>query len=263
MGKRDTLKRIINWNTKKVAVFIVNYNMNERADALFYYLKENESWPIDIYLIDNGSDITKPSKNTNVFLEKNIQTTGGWLKGLEASDKKLYNYYAYAFMITSAEFTKETKQPITSMIQKLIEDKNAVGVHASLTGDSTTYWEHLKNRGSYQDFRQTFMIDNICSMYRADWFNSIGRFDKRLIYAWGIDIETSYLARKQKRTLWVDESIQVKKITNIGYKMKRMNMSSQDRQKLAKENMITILEEKYGPDFWWIILNQYVDEEMR
>lgn len=45
--------------------------------------------------------------------------------------------------------------------------------------------------------------------------------------------------------------------------MKRMNMSSQDRQKLAKENMITILEEKYGPDFWWIILNQYVDEEMR
>lgn len=237
--------------------------MNERADALYKYLKENESWPIDIYLIDNGSDITKPSKNTNVFIKKNIQTTRGWLKGLGAADKKLYNYFAYVFIITSAEFTKETKKPITSMVQKLIEDENAVAVHASLTQDSTTYWEHLKNRNSDQHFRQTFMIDNICSMFRADWFNSIGRFDERLIYAQGIDIETSYLAREQKRTLWCDESIQVKKISNIGYKMKRMKMSSNDRQKLAKENMISILEEKYGHDFWWIMMNRYVDDGMR
>lgn len=263
MGKRDLLKRFLNWNTNKVAVFIVNYNMNEKADALFEYLQENETWPHDIYFIDNGSNLTKPSKYTNVFIKDNVQTTEGWLKGLEQSDKKLWNYFAYMFLITSTEFTKESSKPITSMVQKLIEDKNAVGVHASLTQDSTTNWEHLKNRGSYQHFRQTFMIDNVCSMYRTDWFNSIGRFDKRLTFAWGIDVETCYIARKQKRTVWVDEDIQVRKITNIGYKMERMNMTSSDRTKLAKENMDSVMIPKYGEDYWEQLTNQYVDEEMR
>ena len=58
MEWRNFIKKSLNWNSKKVAVFIVNYNMPERVDALFYYLKRNETWPIDIYLIDNGSDIT-------------------------------------------------------------------------------------------------------------------------------------------------------------------------------------------------------------
>ncbi len=77
MGSRDRIKKLINWKTKKVAVFIVNYNMNERAEALYDYLKKNETWPIDIYLIDNGSDLTKPSKKTNVFIKNNVQTTNG------------------------------------------------------------------------------------------------------------------------------------------------------------------------------------------
>lgn len=236
--------------------------MNEKADSLFNYLKAHETWPHDIYLIDNGSDITKPSQNTNVFIKKNVQTTGGWLKGLEESDKKLYNYFAYMFLITSTEFTNESIKPISSMVKKLVDDRNAIGVHASLTPDSTTYWEHLKNRGSYQNFRQTFMIDNVCSMYRANWFNSIGRFDKNLTFAWGIDIETCYKAREQKRTIWIDENTQVRKITNIGYKMNRMNMTSLDRERLAKKNMDSILIPKYGQDYWERLTKDYVDKEM-
>ena len=34
------------------------------------------------------------------------------------------------------------------------------------------------------------MIDNIFSMYKAAWFDSIGWFDPQLRYAWGIDLET-------------------------------------------------------------------------
>ena len=255
------LKNIF-YKKKRVAVFIVNYNMNERADALYNYLIKNETWPIDIYFIDNGSDITKPSKNSNVFIPKNIQTTGGWLYGLAESDKKQYNYFAYVFLITSTEFTNKSGKPITSMVKKLIEDRNAVGVSASLSNDSTTNWEHLKNRGTNQHFRQTYMIDNVCSIYRADWFNEIGRFDKDLKYAWGIDLETYYIARKQGRTIWIDENIEVKKVTNIGYKMKRMNMKQEDRSKLAKENMDKILGSRYGSDYIRKMLHENVTEEM-
>jgi hypothetical protein len=261
MGIRDKIKSTINWQTKKVAVFIVNYNMNEMADNLYLYLKENETWPMDIYYIDNGSDIKNPSKHTNVFIENNVQTTNGWLTGLAQSDKKYYNYFAYMFLITSTQFVSNSKKPITSMVQKLIEDENAVGVHASLSKDSTTAWEHLKNRGT-NDFRQTWFIDNICSLYRADWFNSIGRFDKDLIYAWGVDLEAGYIARKQGRTLWVDERIQVRKKTDIGYKMKRMNMKAEKRVKLASKNMSDVLSQKYGDDWEDKIMKDYMSEEM-
>ncbi len=240
------LNNIFYKRQKRVAVFIVNYNMNERADALFEYLAKNETWPHDVYLIDNGSNITKPSEYTNVFIKENIQTTNGWLEGLKVADLKLFDYFAYMFIITSAEFNSSSKKPISSMIRKLIEDANAVGVHASLTKNSTTGWTHLIHRERYRGFRQTHFIDNICSLYRADWFNSIGRFDKNLVFAWGIDLETGYTARKQKRTLWIDEDIQVSKETNIGYKMNRMNMKATERSKLAKENMDNILSAKYG-----------------
>lgn len=247
---------------KRVAVFIVNYNMNERADALYEYLSVNETWPHDIYLIDNGSDITIPSKYTNVSINKNVQTTNEWLKGLEASDRKLFQYFAYMFVITSAEFTPSSKKPITSMIRKLIEDENAVGVHASLTKDSTTSWTHLIHRPGHTGFRETHFIDNICSLYRADWFNSIGRFDANLIFAWGIDLETGYIARKQERTLWIDEDIQVRKETNIAYKMNRMHMKATDRSKLAKKNMDDILSAKYGKNYMWKMLNRFITKDM-
>lgn len=162
------LKNIFYKKQKRVAVFIVNYNMNERADALYKYLQEKEIWPHDIYLIDNGSDITPPSQNTNVFIKKNVQTTNGWLEGMKFADKKSFDYFAYMFIITSAEFTQKSEKPISSMIRKLIEDENAVGVHASLTKNSTTAWDHLIHRAKHKGFRQTFFIDNICSLYKAD-----------------------------------------------------------------------------------------------
>lgn len=247
--------------SRKVAIFIVNYNMDERADDLYQYIIENETYPIDIFLIDNGSDIRPPAQNTNVFIKKNIQTTRGWLTGLGEADKKPYKYFAYMFLITSAKFSSESKTPVGSMVKKLIDDDNAVGVHASLSEDSTTAWKHLINRGT-NDFRQTWFIDNICSLFRADWFDKIGRFDKDLVYAWGIDLETCLLARRQSRTLWIDEKIKVGKETDVGYKMKRMNMSANDRQVLARKNMTKVLEKKYGENWWNIMVQEGVTPDL-
>ena len=99
-------------------------------------------------------------------------------------------------------------------------------------------------------------------MYKADWFNSIGRFDKDLIYAHGIDLETGYIARKQGKTIWIDENIQVRKISNIGYSMDRMNMSAEDRNKLAWENTNEVMTRKYGPTWNTILTKDYIDNDM-
>jgi hypothetical protein len=246
----------------KVAVFLTNYNMPEKADALYEYIDRHTSWETDIYLVDNGSDLVAPAVHTNTWLEKNMQTTAGWLAGLKAA-KKFGKYFAYAFLITSADFDGiENQDPITPMAELLEEDENAVGVHAALTLDSTTSWMHLLTRGGTGP-RRTWFIDNVFSMYRAEWFDSIGWFDPDMRYAWGVDLETCWHARLQKRGLYVHEGVRIRKITDIGYTMNRMNMSADDRRHKAGQNMEIVLSQKYGDQWWQVMTEQFVEPEWR
>ncbi len=107
------------------------------------------------------------------------------------------------------------------------------------------------------------MIDNIASLYRADWFDSIGWFDPALVYAWGIDLETCYKARMQRRDLFVDERVRVKKITDIGYKMNRMGMTAEQRQERAGANMAAVLSSRYGVNWWNIMTQEGVTNDLR
>ena len=232
--------------TERVAAFIVNYNMPERADALAQHIKNKSAHPVDVYLIDNGSDISPPAQHTNVRLDRNVQTTNGWLCGMKAADK-VGGYFAYWFLITSAEFVDDS-DPLTPMVQFLQDNRFAVGIHPALTKDSTTAWKHMITDGSTLP-RRVRMIDNIASLYKAEWFDSIGRFDPELVYGWGIDIETCYLARKADKSVWIDESVYIKKVTDIGYSMGRMNMKAHIRRVKASRNMQAVLSKRYGPEW--------------
>jgi len=249
----------------KVAILIPSYNMPERAEALVEFISNHVEYPHDTILIDNGSDIKLPSIYSTITLAENIQTTGAWLMGLHYADmlalKYHQPYFAYWFLITSAEFVG-TADVLAPMAELLESDPNAVGVHPALTEDSTTSWKHLIERGTNVP-RQTWMIDNIASLYRADWFDSIGRFDPEMRYAWGIDLETCYIARRDNRSLWVDERVKVKKVTNIGYNMNRMKMSASEREQLAGENMRSVLYKKYGSNYWRMMMEANVKDEWR
>lgn len=244
----------------KVAVVIVNYNMPERADALAEHIRACVRWPHDLIVVDNRSDLVPSARSTNVRLTHNVQTTGGWLAGLDYADDLGGDYLAYWFLITSAEFVDDS-DPLTPMAQLLMDDENAVGAHPALTPDSTTAWKHLHARGG--PMRRTWMIDNIASLYRASWFDAIGRFDPAMSMAWGIDLETCWLARSQDRSLWVHEGVQVKKVTDIGYTMNRMNMSADARRSLAGAEMAEVLGRKYGSDWNNKMRTEYVDDAWR
>jgi len=243
--------------TNKVAAFIVNYNMPERADALASHLNNFIKHPLDVYLIDNGSDLKAPARLTNVFLPKNVQTTKGWLAGLDKADKGDGEYFAYWFLITSAALVPE-QDTLSPMVQLLKVHPEAVGVHPALTIDSTTAWKHLVTRWGFCP-RRTWMIDNIASLYRADWFDSIGRFDPNFKYGWGIDLETCYKARQQDKSLWIDERVKLQKITDIGYTMDRMNMSAERRRFLASVNMNAVMTKKYGDNWQFKMTKENID----
>lgn len=246
----------------KVAVFIANFNMCEAADALYEYIERHTKWDTDIYLVDNASDLVPPAEHTNVWIKpRNKQTTAAWLEGLREAEK-CGPYFAYVFAITSTSFPDIEQDPITPMAELLQQNNNAVGVHAALTSDSTTSWSHLITRGGDQP-RRTWFLDNIFSMYRAEWFDSIGRFDPELRYAWGIDLETCWIARSQGRELYVHEGVQVRKVTDIAYQLDRMRMSADERRALAGQNMEIILSRKYGDNWRWRMLNEFVESEWR
>lgn len=236
----------------RVAMIIPNYNMPERADQLAEYIRDHVSWPTDVILVDNGSNQSPPSKYTALQLTSNVQTTHGWLMGLHYADSletfENFKYLAYNFVITSTEILDQQGDIIEKLVQPLLDDTEVVGVHPSLTTDSTTWWKHMINRPTTDEspLRYTNMIDNICSLYRADWFNSIGRFEPSLTYAWGIDMETSYFARRDAKKILLHDGVQVRKITDIGYKMDRMGMTGEDRFKNAKEQIDVYFKKKYG-----------------
>ena len=245
----------------KVALILTNYNLPERTDALIERIRRDVRWPLDYYVVDNGSDLQPLSQYTTVPLAKNRQTTGGWLAGLKAAKASGEKYLAYWFLITSAEIPDGAGDILTPMASWLVAHPDAVGVHPALTADSTTHWMHLLARAANCP-RQTWMIDNIASLYRADWFDEIGWFDPCLIYAWGIDLETCWLARRGNRTLWVDERARVKKVTDIGYKLNRMRMTADERQVKATENMHQVLSAKYGRGWWEMMSYDNVTGDM-
>ena len=107
------------------------------------------------------------------------------------------------------------------------------------------------------------MLDNLWCMYRAEWFDSIGWFDPELRYAWGVDLETCWQARKAGRSLWVHEGVRVRKITDIAYSMDRMRMSADERRRLAGMNMEIILSQKYGDNWRWRMWNEFVPDDWR
>lgn len=241
---------------ERIAAIIVSYNMPERADVLAEAVLASR-YPVDLVLVDNGSDLIAPARHTTLRLEKNVQTTRGWLEGVEYA-KELGPHLAYMFIITSAEPAQGDF--VADCAELLAGTPQAVGVHPALTPDSTTMWEHMKARGGTAP-RQTWMIDNICSMYRADWFEN-NSFNPALIYGHGIDLEICYKAREQWRTLWIVESSQVKKVTDIGYTMGRMNMSAEDRRRLSFANMTGVLSACYGAHYWDYLTRMYVTDAM-
>ena len=254
----------------RIAVILPNYNMPEAADAIaegIYESIANDS--VDLYIVDNGSDLRAPALSTTLRLPENCQTTGGFLAGLAAAKKSGIDYIAYCFMITSTEWHSPIR--FDDAIQAFEIEPNLVGYSPSLTVRSTTAWNHMKTRRVQEDVpgnllslqRATWMIDNICAFWRADWFDSIGWFDPHLSYAWGIDFETSWKARQQNKLIVIDDFWQVHKTTNIAYEMDRMNMTAEERVIKAGAEMERVLKSRYGEDWSDRMRNEFVTEDMR
>jgi len=151
---------------------------------------------------------------------------------------------------------------LTPLAAHLMANDDAAVISPALTQDSTTIWHHMIARGGRKP-RRTWYVDQIAALYRADWWHQQGGFDEDLIYAHGIGLEMCWKARKQDKSIWVHEAAHVKKVTDIGYTMQRMNMSADERRRRAKRNMDVVLGNRYGLNYWQFLTNDGVLDEWR
>lgn len=236
----------------RVAIIIPTYNMPERTHDLCQYIEEHVQWPYDLIVVDNGSQPQFLSDWTTVKVSKNVQTCGGWLMGLHYADHLAIMrgspYFAYWIMITSTEFVLDGKDPLSPLVELMMALPESVVVHPALTTDSTTALKHLiaQQEAAY---RKTFLVDNIAALWRADWLNSVGRFDPLLTFGWGVLPETCWKARRDGKELYIHEGVQIKKVTDIGYTMDRMGMTAEERRIRASAQVKGILGTRYGPDY--------------
>ncbi len=230
---------------KRVAIIIVSYNTNEQVDELVESLEETTECPADIIVVNNGSDQVEPSQYTGIHLNRNILAPGSLHMGLAYADSisalENFEYYAYCFVTASSKLVNDD-DIVSKLMNRL--DETTVGVHPSLTQDTEIYWDYMKNDGS-DEVKPVKMIGNIFGCYRADWFNSIGRFNRKLSYGYGLDIETGYLARKGGHQVCIDHSVQVKKVP----------IPEPNIEKIAYQQMVEYFTETYGSNY-----NEVLDE---
>lgn len=233
----------------KVAVILTNYNMPERTNAIVEHIIFTVNHPIDYYIVDNGSDLVEPSKYTTVKLDRNRQTTGGFLAGVDAAVCSGEDYLAYWFIITSAKFIDTVwADPLDYLLPKM-KHPDTFAISPSVNFPKHCAWEQWMSPRDGGGTRRIWGIDYICALISAEKYHALGGFRPELKYMWGLIGEMNWKARKNGWKLYINDNYTIEKHTDIGYEMNCMNMSAGDRRKLASANSKDILSPLYGEKY--------------
>ena len=239
--------------SNRVAFIITNYNMPERTDQIVENIRKKVKWPVDIIVVDNGSDLEQQSKYTTLRLGKNVQTSNGWLVGLQyakslAAARKIC-YFAYWIWITTCLYDETQNDILTPLAQFLLDNPKAAAIGPAISNNDNT-WAHLKKVKGQNTPRKVKYVDELGVLWRASFFDSIGWFDPDELRGFGVDIESGYLARYSGRDVYIHDGVTIKKNSGIAYKMKRMNANGGERGKLALAEMHMCLKRRYTDAYY-------------
>lgn len=104
---------------KKVKILPAIIHFNQPQEAEDIYLKFLEDGFEDVILCDNGSDKTKPSKYTNLLVEKNNFLRGGIMEAFSFTEEN-YDFEYIFYTTTSLFYHKHINYK--KMLEKAIED---------------------------------------------------------------------------------------------------------------------------------------------
>lgn len=234
------------------AVIIVNYNMPERTDALVEHIYDTVKLPYETIVVDNGSDLVEPSQYSTIHLPENLQTTGGFIAGMEYADWLYKDFDYYWFFITSIEFKDDDRDALEILMEVMENDAKAYAVSPAFTFNWSAFSDWMEPREGNKP-RRVWGIDYLAALIDKEKLEQIGGFREEVTMMWGVHGECNMLARKNGWHIYVHDGYVMHKESNIGYKMDRMNMTAEQRanqaQKEKKEVYIPIYEENFEYKF--------------
>jgi len=240
----------------RTAAIVCNYNMPERTDALVEHIHKTVKLPCEVIVVDNGSDIVDPSKYTTVQVKYNLQTTKGFMIGMDYADY-LDEFDYYWLFITSAEFLDDPRDSLEILMKVMRNDPKTYAVSPAFTFNWSA-WDHwMSPREGKDSPRRVWGIDYIAALIDKEKLKKIGGFRKELTMMWGVQGECNMLARKEGWHIYVHDGYTMHKESNIGYKMNRMNMTADERATLATKEKEAVLEEIYGKNFRYKLKHAY------
>lgn len=244
-----------NLGNSPVAIIIPNYKMDIWVSSLCSHINTfNKESNYQFIVVNNGSH-TK-FFNIDLMLPHPLEMTNAILMGLHYADalEQVYKFkfFAYWIITTSMAFLEE-RDYLTPMLEYMRVNPDVVMCSPSIEG---TAWDSLPNQGK-GEIRDVWGFDNNAVLIRADWFNSIGRYDPELVIGWGSALETCYIARKQGKRMCVFDSFPMVKHDGIAEKLGKRDMSREERNRLGSEEMSKILGKKYGDNFLEVLGHAY------
>lgn len=235
--------------SKRVAIIIPNCDTPELVEGLVDQIFNLSSFydSFTVLTVNNGYKGLDYTKHFYVTCSFPLEMTHAILVGLSALDAKEKltggKFDAYWILTTSVRFL-QNKDYLTPMVEMLFSSDDIVMVSPAISG---TAWEELNKSEGYS--KSVRAIDNNAVLYKADWFNSIGRYDPDLTCAWGSSLETCWMARRDKKRIIVINDLEMAKDDGIAERMGRRLLSREDRNSRCSEEMHRVLGAKYGPNF--------------
>lgn len=241
----------------RVAAIIPARDVSELVDAMVERIQKTVV-SLDIIVVDDDSQPGKKSKYTALSLHKNLRPNRTRRMGLHYADYLGHEYFGYWMMATSALLPDEPEDLLLPLVSFLSETPDAVCVQPAYSADSRAPWAKLLGDRGTGKPRQVWTIEFVAALYRADWFNAVGRLGPEWILGWGTDLELSYKARMQGRSLWVHEGLTLKKDSYIAHEMdgQRRERTADEYWTDARGEMKRVLEMKYGPDWKKVMESQ-------
>lgn len=229
----------------RAAICIVNYNLPEMTDRLVERLRHVVHYPHRFYVLDNGSDKAEPAKSTTHRVSPNRRPTGGWNEILLQARADA-DYAAYWIICNDVEFPK-FEYPLTPLVRALTEQNFGI-VHPAVSRNSRTAWREMYHRPGAGTV-ENWAVDWLAPLIRGDVLKTIWPFDAALVYGYGVDCESCYLARRAGFRVGICHEVVVAHEPFTTYRKGMDRLTVAQYTQTASRNMNDVLHWKYGPDW--------------
>jgi len=187
----------------KTLAVILNHNLPEYTNWLYYSLKKFKDDSYDLLVMDNGSRPELIPKYTHIKFEKNLF----WGGALNEAFKLVLDDLKYDSLLFLNNDLELTPHIFVNSLRRALFDNDFAIVSPCIAGKPQP-WRQMMNWGS-QKPRVMKWIDNQSPLFHRKIIEAIGQFPQELYIGWGQDMFCNDVCRDHNWKIAVCDHITV------------------------------------------------------